>query len=44
MKWPRQEHAIDILHKAVYSLATGLIAERVIPPPYLESRRGPTSH
>jgi hypothetical protein len=43
MKWPRQEHAIDILHKAVYSLATGLIAERVIPP-YLESRRGPTSH
>jgi hypothetical protein len=43
MKWPRQEHAIDVVHKAVYSIATGLIAERLIPTS-LESRRGLRSH
>ena len=43
MTWPRSERAIDFLHKAVYSLTTGLIAERIVPP-YLQSRRGSTSH
>jgi hypothetical protein len=43
MIWPRDERAIDLLHKAVYSVVTGLIAERMIPP-HLESRRGLTSH
>lgn len=41
--WPRSERTVDVLHKAIYSLATGVIAERWIPP-YLESRRGATSH
>ena len=43
MRWPRREHAVDVLHKAVYSVATGLIAERLVAPD-LESRRGLTSH
>ena len=43
MKWPRQEHAIDVMHKAVNSLTTGLIAEPLTPP-YLESHWGVTSH
>ncbi|SNR41961.1 hypothetical protein SAMN06272737_106145 [Blastococcus mobilis] len=43
MIWPRDERAVDVLHKAIYSLATGLIAERMVPP-YLQSRRGLTSH
>ncbi len=41
--WPRREQAVDVLHKAVYSFATGLLAERLVPP-HLESRRGTTSH
>jgi hypothetical protein len=28
--WPRQELVIDVLHKAVYALATGMIADRLI--------------
>ncbi len=40
--WPRDEHAIDILHKAIYSVTTGLIAEAMIPPS-LQSRRGRAS-
>jgi len=43
MVWPRDEKAVDILHKAIYSLVTGLVAERIIPPS-LQSRRGLTSH
>jgi hypothetical protein len=41
--WPVREQAWDTAHKAVYSLATGLVAERLVPPA-LESRRGRTSH
>jgi hypothetical protein len=41
--WPRQEQVVDVLHKAVYSFATGVLAERLVPPE-LESRRARTSH
>ncbi len=41
--WPRQEQVIDLAHKAMYSLATGLVAERLVAPD-LQSRRGTTSH
>lgn len=41
--WPRRELAVDVLHKAVFSAATGLIAERAIRPT-LVSRRGRHSH
>jgi hypothetical protein len=41
--WPAQEQAVDIGHKAVYSFATCLVAERLVAP-RLESRRGTTSH
>ena len=40
--WPRDELAVDVLHKAVYSVVTGLVAERIVAP-RLESRRGRTS-
>ena len=43
MSWPLAEQAVDVLHKAVYSVVTGAVADRWIPP-LLESRRGPTSH
>jgi hypothetical protein len=41
--WPPREQVVDVGHKAVYSFATCLVAERLIPP-RLESRRGTTSH
>ncbi len=41
--WPASEHAVDVLHKAVYSFVTGLVADRWIPP-VLETTRGRTSH
>ena len=41
--WPASEQAVDVLHKAGYSVVTGVVADRLIPP-LLESRRGPTSH
>jgi hypothetical protein len=41
--WPLDEQAVDVLHKAIYSLTTGLVAERLVPP-RLESRRGTRSH
>jgi hypothetical protein len=41
--WPAPEQAVDVLHKAIYSFATGLFAERLVQP-QLESRRGTTSH
>jgi hypothetical protein len=41
--WPRDEWVVDVLHKAVYSVATGLLAERLIRPD-LQSRRGRRSH
>lgn len=41
--WPGVELAVDVLHKAVYSWATGLVSDAWIPP-VLESRRGTESH
>lgn len=41
--WPVKEQVVDVTHKALYSLATGLIADRWISPG-LASRRGTTSH
>ncbi|GAB2748216.1 hypothetical protein [Nocardioides pakistanensis] len=41
--WPRQEQAVDVGHKAVFSFVTGVVADRWISPD-LESRRGTTSH
>src|SRR5215207_2850883 len=41
--WPVPEQGIDVLHKAVYSVVTGIVADRWIPP-VLESQRGRTSH
>jgi hypothetical protein len=41
--WPVQEQAVDVLHKAVYSAVTGLVADRLIMP-VLQSGRGRTSH
>lgn len=41
--WPREERAVDVLHKAIYGVVTGMVAERLVPPE-LESRRGHTSH
>jgi hypothetical protein len=41
--WPRDERAVDILHKAIYSVTTGFVADRMIEPA-LQSRRGIVSH
>ena len=41
--WPVDEQIVDVGHKALYSLVTGLVAERIIAPK-LERRRGTTSH
>jgi hypothetical protein len=41
--WPVREQVWDVAHKAVYSVITGLVAERLVTPT-LESRRGTTSH
>ena len=41
--WPVVEQAVDVGHKAVYSFATCLVAERLIAPD-LQSSRGATSH
>lgn len=41
--WPRRERAVDLAHKAVYSLVTGVVADRVVAPT-LESHRGTVSH
>jgi hypothetical protein len=41
--WPLREQVVDLGHKAVYSVTTGLVAERLVAP-RLESRRGTTSH
>ncbi len=43
MLWPRDEHLVDLAHKAVYAVVTGLVAERLVAPD-LQSRRGTTSH
>ena len=41
--WPIQEQVVDVVHKAVYSVTTGLLVDRLVAP-RLESRRGTTSH
>ena len=41
--WPFSEQAVDVGHKAVYSFATCLVAERLVAPG-MQSRRGTTSH
>ncbi|HEX2578419.1 MAG TPA: hypothetical protein VHK88_18885 [Aquihabitans sp.] len=41
--WPRREQVVDVAHKAIYSLVTSVVAERMIAPD-LRSRRGTTSH
>jgi hypothetical protein len=41
--WPAREQAWDVAHKAVYSVVTGLVAERLVAAA-LESLRGTTSH
>jgi hypothetical protein len=30
--WSRQDQVVDVLHKAVYSFVTGLVADRLVPP------------
>ena len=39
--WPRSELVIDVAHKAVYSFATGAIADALIPPRPTSSVRRP---
>jgi hypothetical protein len=41
--WPVREQVVDTVHKAVYAVATGLLADRLVPPS-LQSRRGTSSH
>src|SRR5918997_6863004 len=37
--WPRDEQVIDVLHKAVYSLATGVVADALVSPLATSSAR-----
>lgn len=41
--WPAQEQIVDLGHKALFSLVTGLVAERLVSPA-LQSLRGTASH
>jgi hypothetical protein len=41
--WPRHERAVDLAHKAIYSVVAGAVADRLVAPT-LESRRGTPSH
>ena len=41
--WPVREQVVDVVHKAIYSLTTGVVADRLIAA-RLQSRRGTTSH
>ncbi len=41
--WPMREQVVDVGHKALFSLVTGLVAERLVAPT-LQSRRGTISH
>jgi hypothetical protein len=38
--WPRDELVVDVLHKGVYSLATGAMADRLVAPLAKSSARG----
>jgi len=40
--WPRQEQVVDMAHKAVYGVVTGLVADRLISPT-LQSHGSTTS-
>lgn len=42
-RWPVKESAVDVLHKVIYSVVTGLVADRWIAPT-LASRAGSRSH
>jgi hypothetical protein len=37
--WPRDEQAIDVLHKAVYAFVTGMVADRLVGDPDAGQRR-----
>ncbi|MCA1668691.1 MAG: hypothetical protein LC793_15095 [Thermomicrobia bacterium] len=40
--WPVDEQVIDLLHKAVYAFATGVVADRlIVGPPSVPARRRP---
>lgn len=41
--WPTREKTVDLLHRAVFSAVTGMVADRMLPP-VLASSRGLTSH
>lgn len=41
--WPTKEKVVDIVHKTVFSVVTGMVADRMLPPA-LASGRGRTSH
>lgn len=41
--WPAKEFVVDVVHKTVYAVVTGIVADRLIRPT-LESRRGTRSH
>lgn len=41
--WPRSEQLVDVLHKTVFAVVTGAVADRLVPPA-LVSDRGRTSH
>ena len=41
--WPRHERVVDLSHKAIYSVVTGAVADRLVAPT-LESARGIVSH
>jgi len=40
--WPKREVVVDLLHKTVYSVVTGIVADRLLAPE-LRSRRGVVS-
>ncbi len=41
--WPPFERVVDVAHKAIYSLVTGAVADRLVAPT-LQSRQGVVSH
>ena len=41
--WPRNEQIVDVAHKAIYSVTTGIVADLLVEP-RLQSRRGTVSH
>jgi hypothetical protein len=41
--WPVREQVVDVAHKGVYAVVTGLVCDAVMPPSRA-SRRGRRSH